>query len=94
MYAQPCTFEDVVRETTYDVPYKKYNAPLDMEKVLNAEKSNFLGFIGTNYKRLRITFTSIKKSEENKDVYEVEDFLITNLPNQLTMILLSLKREK
>ena len=71
MYAQPCTFEDVVKETTYDVPYKKYNAPLDMEKVLNAEKSNFLGFIGTNYKRLRITFTSIKKSEENKDVYEV-----------------------
>ena len=66
MYAQPCTFEDVVRETTYDVPYKKYNAPLDIEKVLNAEKSNFLGFIGTNYKRLRITFTSIKKSEKNK----------------------------
>ena len=74
MYAQPCTFEDVVKETTYNVPYKKYTAPLNMEKVLNAEKSNFLGFIGTNYKRLRITFTSIKKSEENKDVYEVEGF--------------------
>ena len=74
MYAQPCTFEDVVKETTYDVPYKKYTAPLNMEKVLNAEKSNFLGFIGTNYKRLRITFTSIKKSEENKDVYEVGGF--------------------
>ena len=73
-YAQPCNFEDVVRETTYDVPYKKYTAPLNMEKVLNAEKSNFLGFIGVNRKRLRITFTSIKKSKENKDVYEVEGF--------------------
>ena len=74
MYAQPCTFEDVVKETTYDVPYKKYTAPLDMEKVLNGKKDNFLGFIGVNRKRLRITFTSIKKSEENKDVYEVEGF--------------------
>ena len=84
MYAQPCTFEDVVRETTYDVPYKKYNAPLDMEKVLNAEKSNFLGFIGTNYKRLRITFTSIKKSEKNKDVYEVEGFSTVMNKNKRT----------
>ena len=84
MYAQPCTFEDVVKETTYDVPYKKYNAPLDMEKVLNAEKSNFLGFIGANYKRLRITFTSIKKSEENKDVYEVEGFSTVMNKNKRT----------
>ena len=84
MYAQPCTFEDVVRETTYDVPYKKYTAPLNMEKVLNAEKSNFLGFIGTNYKRLRITFTSIKKSEENKDVYEVEGFSTVMNKNKRT----------
>ena len=59
MYAQPCTFEDVVRETTYDVPYKKYNAPLDMEKVLNAEKSNFLGL----YPSIRILV--IKSSEGN-----------------------------
>ena len=84
MYAQPCTFEDVVKETTYDVPYKKYTAPLDMEKVLNAEKSNFLGFIGVNYKRLRITFTSIKKSEENKDVYEVEGFSTVMNKNKRT----------
>ena len=84
MYAQPCTFEDIVRETTYDVPYKKYTAPLNMEKVLNAEKSNFLGFIGTNYKRLRITFTSIKKSEENKDVYEVEGFSTVMNKNKRT----------
>ena len=84
MYAQPCTFEDVVKETTYDVPYKKYNAPLDMEEVLNAEKSNFLGFIGANYKRLRITFTSIKKSEENKDVYEVEGFSTVMNKNKRT----------
>ena len=84
MYAQPCTFEDVVKKTTYDVPYKKYTAPLDMEKVLNAEKSNFLGFIGVNYKRLRITFTSIKKSEENKDVYEVEGFSTVMNKNKRT----------
>ena len=84
MYAQPCTFEDVVKKTTYDVPYKKYTAPLDMEKVLNAEKSNFLGFIGANYKRLRITFTSIKKSEENKDVYEVEGFSTVMNKNKRT----------
>ena len=83
-YAQPCNFEDVVRETTYDVPYKKYTAPLDMEKVLNAEKSNFLGFIGVNRKRLRITFTSIKKSEENKDVYEVEGFSTVMNKNKRT----------
>ena len=84
MYAQPCTFEDVVKKTTYDVPYKKYTAPLDMEKVLNAEKSNFLGFIGVNYKRLRITFTSIKKNEENKDVYEVEGFSTVMNKNKRT----------
>ena len=84
MYAQPCTFEDVVKETTYDIPYKKYTATLDMEKVLNAEKSNFLGFIGTNYKRLRITFTSIKKSEENKDVYEVGGFSTVMNKNKRT----------
>ena len=84
MYAQPCTFEDVVKKTTYDVPYKKYTAPLDMEKVLNAEKSNFLGFIGVNRKRLRITFTSIKKSEENKDVYEVEGFSTVMNKNKRT----------
>ena len=84
MYAQPCTFKDVVKETTYDIPYKKYTAPLNMEKVLNAEKSNFLGFIGTNYKRLRITFTSIKKSEENKDVYEVGGFSTVMNKNKRT----------
>ena len=83
-YAQPCTFEDVVKETTYDVPYKKYTAPLDMEKVLNVEKNNFLGFIGVNRKRLRITFTSIKKSEENKDVYEVEGFSTVMNKNKRT----------
>ena len=84
MYAQPCTFEDVVKETTYDVPYKKYTAPLDMEKVLNGKKDNFLGFIGVNRKRLRITFTSIKKSEENKDVYEAEGFSTVMNKNKRT----------
>ena len=74
MYAQPCTFEDVVKETTDNVPYEKYNIHLDMLQVLNGKKDNFLGFIGVNRKRLRITFTSIKKSEKNKDVYEVEGF--------------------
>ena len=83
-YAQPCTFEDVVKETTYDVSYKKYTAPLDMEKVLNGEKNNFLGFIGANYKKLRITFTSIKKSEGNKDVYEVEGFSTVMNKNKRT----------
>ena len=83
-YAQPCTFEDVVKETTYDVSYKKYTAPLDMEKVLNGEKNNFLGFIGANYKKLRITFTSIKKSEGNKDVYEVEGFSTVMNKNKQT----------
>ena len=84
IFTQPCTFEDIVKETTYDVPYKKYTAPLNMEKVLNAEKSNFLGFIGVNRKRLRITFTSIKKSEENKDVYEVEGFSTVMNKNKRT----------
>ena len=74
MYAQPCTFKDVIERTTHNVPYEKYNIPLDMLQVLNGKKDNFLGFIGVNRKRLRITFTSIKKSEENKDVYEVEGF--------------------
>ena len=60
-YAQPCTFEDVVKETTHNVPYQKYNIHLDMLQVLNGKKDNFLGFIGVNRKRLRITFTSIKK---------------------------------
>ncbi|WP_314202496.1 hypothetical protein [Capnocytophaga sputigena] len=84
MYAQPCIFEDVVKKTTYDIPYKKYTAPLDMLQVLNGKKDNFLGFIGVNRKRLRITFTSIKKSEENKDVYEVEGFSTVMNKNKRT----------
>ena len=84
MYAQPCTFKDVMERTTHNVPYEKYNIHLDMLQVLNAEKSNFLGFIGANYKRLRITFTSIKKSEENKDVYEVEGFSTVMNKNKRT----------
>ena len=83
MYAQPCTFKDVIERTTHNVPYEKYNIHLDMLQVLNAEKSNFLGFIGANYKRLRITFTSIK-SEENKDVYEVEGFSTVMNKNKQT----------
>ena len=97
IFAQPCTFKDVVKETTHNVPYEKYNIHLDMLQVLNGKKDNFLGFIGVNRKRLRITFTSIKKSKENKDVYEVEGFstviskglslyfLITDLQHPLLM---------
>ena len=83
-YAQPCTFEDVVKETTHNVPYQKYNIHLDMLQVLNGKKDNFLGFIGVNRKRLRITFTSIKKSKENKDVYEVEGFSTVMNKNKRT----------
>ena len=84
MYAQPCTFKDVIEKTTYNVPYEKYNIHLDMLQVLNGKKDNFLGFIGVNRKRLRITFTSIKKSEENKDVYEVEGFSTVMNKNKRT----------
>ena len=41
MYAQPCTFEDVVKETTHNVPYQKYNIHLDMLQVLNETCLNF-----------------------------------------------------
>ena len=84
IYAQPCTFNDVIERTTYSISYKKYTAPLDMLQVLNGKKDNFLGFIGVNRKRLRITFTSIKKSEENKDVYEVEGFSTVMNKNKRT----------
>ena len=84
MYAQPCTFKDVVKETTHNVPYEKYNIHLDMLQVLNGKKDDFLGFIGVNRKRLRITFTSIKKSEENKDVYEAEGFSTVMNKNKRT----------
>lgn len=84
MYAQPCTFKDVIERTTDNVPYEKYNIHLDMLQVLNGKKDNFLGFIGVNRKRLRITFTSIKKSEENKDVYEVEGFSTVMNKNKRT----------
>ena len=84
MCAQPCTFKDVVKETTHNVPYEKYNIHLDMLQVLNGKKDNFLGFIGVNRKRLRITFTSIKKSEENKDVYEAEGFSTVMNKNKRT----------
>ena len=83
-YAQPCTFKDVIERTTHNVPYQKYNIHLDMLQVLNGKKDNFLGFIGVNRKRLRITFTSIKKSEENKDVYEVEGFSTVMNKNKRT----------
>jgi len=84
MYAQPCTFNDVIERTTYSISYKKYNAELDMLAVLNYKKTDFYGFIGVNRKRLRITFTSIKKSEENKDVYEVEGFSTVMNKNKRT----------
>ena len=84
MYAQPCTFKDVIERTTHNVPYEKYNIHLDMLQVLNGKKDNFLGFIGVNRKRLRITFTFIKKSEENKDVYEVEGFSTVMNKNKRT----------
>ena len=84
MYAQPCTFKDVIERTTHNVPYEKYNINLDILQVLNGKKDNFLGFIGVNRKRLRITFTSIKKSEENKDVYEVEGFSTVMNKNKRT----------
>ena len=84
IFAQPCTFKDVIERTTYNVPYEKYNIHLDMLQVLNGKKDNFLGFIGVNRKRLRITFTSIKKSEENKDVYEVEGFSTVMNKNKRT----------
>ena len=83
MYAQPCTFNDVIERTIYS-SYKKYNADLDMLAVLNYKKTDFYGFIGVNRKRLRITFTSIKKSEENKDVYEVEGFSTVMNKNKRT----------
>jgi len=83
-YAQPCTFEDVVKETTYNVPYEKYNIYLDMLQVLNGKKDNFLGFIGVNRKHLRITFTSMRKSKENKDIYEVEGFSTVMNKNKRT----------
>ena len=84
IYAQPCTFKDVIERTTHNVPYEKYNIHLDMLQVLNGKKDNFLGFIGVNRKRLRITFTSIKKSEKNKDVYEVEGFSTVMNKNKRT----------
>ena len=84
MYAQPCTFEDVVKKTTYDIPYEKYNANLDMLAVLNYKKTDFYGFIGVNRKRLRITFTSMRKSKENKDIYEVEGFSTVMNKNKRT----------
>ena len=84
MYAQPCTFNDVIERTTYSISYRKYNAELDMLAVLNYKKTDFYGFIGINRKRLRITFTSIKKSEENKDVYEVEGFSTVMNKNKRT----------
>ena len=84
IYAQHCTFNDVIERTTYSISYKKYNAELDMLAVLNYKKTDFYGFIGVNRKRLRITFTSIKKSEENKDVYEVEGFSTVMNKNKRT----------
>jgi len=84
MFAQPCTFKDVIERTTHNVSYEKYNIHLDMLQVLNGKKDDFLGFIGVNRKRLRITFTSIKKSEENKDVYKVEGFSTVMNKNKRT----------
>lgn len=71
---EKCTFADVIKRTTEDISYKKYNGILDMKKVLNHKKSDFLGFIGINYKRLRITFTSIARSNGNNNIYQVEGF--------------------
>ena len=84
MYAQPCTFNDVIERTTYSISYKKYNAELDMLAVLNYKKTDFYGFIGVNRKRLRITFTSMRKSKENKDIYEVEGFSTVMNKNKRT----------
>ena len=84
IYAQHCTFNDVIERTTYSISYKKYNAELDMLAVLNYKKTDFYGFIGVNRKRLRITFTSMRKSKENKDIYEVEGFSTVMNKNKRT----------
>lgn len=84
IYAQPCTFNDVIEKTTHSVPYEKYSAELDMLEVLNEKISDFYGFIGVNRKRLRITFTSIIRSQENKDVYEIEGFSTVMNKNKRT----------
>lgn len=75
LYGQSnCTFIDVIDDTTHGHSYEKYNENLDMQKVLNEEKSGFYGFIGLNYKRLRITFTSIVRDKNNENIYQVEGF--------------------
>lgn len=55
-----------------------------MLEVLNEKKTGFYGFIGINRKRLRITFTSILKSKEHKDVYDVEGFSTVMNKNKRT----------
>jgi len=73
LYAQQsCTFKDAIKNSIQGYAYKKNNENLDMKAVLNEKKTDFLGFIGTNYKRFRVTFTSIKKID-NKH-YSVEGF--------------------
>ena len=81
---RPCSFENVINRTTSLTSYDKYNANLDLLQVLRYVKDDFLGYIGVNRKRLRITFTSITKSKMGKDIYDVEGFSTVMKKNKRT----------
>lgn len=55
-----------VKDSSFTEKYSEY----DFSNLLTPN-SNFLGFIGADYKRIEMVFQSVKKSNKNKAVYNV-----------------------
>lgn len=78
-----CSLENLIDNVLIDkVNYKEINRNLDLTKALSYNKIDFLGFIGTNKKRLAINFEKIQLKETDPKCYIVKGYttvLNTNL---------------
>ncbi len=61
----------------YDNDVKEKYLEYDFSTLL-IPKSNFLGFIGNEHKRLRIYFTRISKNNTNPELYKIEGISLVN----------------
>ena len=79
-----CNFEDLVREMAADMDSegKPYTAKLkpeetDFSPLLFIDPENYLGYIGTQMKYLKVAFTSVKRDKKDAKVYHVEGWTRT-----------------
>ncbi|MEM6737144.1 MAG: hypothetical protein AAGC64_11285 [Bacteroidota bacterium] len=83
--SQPnCDLETLLDDTLIEkIDYRKYFNNIDFLKALRFKKIDFIGFIGKNKKRLKVTFTSISKNINDLNCYLIEGFTtVANVNNR------------